>query len=69
MLYNKPGLNTQDELRDPKLIIKVEPCLLIYRVMDTKTVSITSVTIINTLIYISFKNMYIPRYKQYIFKI
>ena len=45
----KPGLNTQGELRDHKLIIKVKPCLLIYRVIDPKTVSITSVTIINTL--------------------
>ena len=37
----KPCLNTHDELRDHKLVIKVSPCLLIYRVMDPKTVSIT----------------------------
>ena len=54
----KPGLNTQDELRDHKLIIKVEPCLLVYRVMDPKTVSITLDIIINTL---SFTTMYIRR--------
>ena len=45
----KPGLNTQDELRDHKLSIKVYPRWLVYRLMTPKTVSITSVTIINTL--------------------
>ena len=52
----KPGFNTQDELSDHKLILKGYPCLLVYQAMDPKSVSITSVTIINSL---SFRTMYI----------